>query len=605
MGRYEEALHCLNEAIKINSDNEYTWTEEGHVFAGLGRFEEALKCYEKALVINQYNETLWFYKGNMLGDLNRFDDALKCFEKAIDLNPNYAQAYANRGIIFLDNREYDAAKKELNKARNLFSKINAKDDVEKSCYFESLASNASELFTKLNPLDKKFLSSLKLRSLSEFKEASIEISKETENIITEFERSVLPDDVIDLLIAKAICFTSISKILNYEDIDKSLLNKAQYIFNKWELNSFAVAVNSINLLMRFLKKYPNLNEIPEKKEKYIFESILKSSQLLNGELTEEITEKIKGESFVIKSVGAISQPKFMFINKENLKNKWVKVAIVQLDFSIQYKPHPYRFFLKEEMKEDVKEKILTALKIAGDENVDIIGFPELSFTEDLVDDVKSRYEDMIIVCGSFYDEHKYNVCPIVINNDVLPYKKCHRSIFEEPNGEGMSKGDRLFIIQTKFGKILVLNCVDFDKEFYRICNEEVDIVINPRYDIDKEHVFQKRGDAQFDQPDGSKLSTFILHVNCVKAKWADSEGGGGSCILGYEHKYRLKKYELDGLRPKDKIKYKICQAQDEMICIASLKVGSSTEKRVKMGNWFVYDSNERCWNLLQDKGIWL
>jgi|GEM_PF-2091819 len=639
ISRYDEALECYERAIEINPNMKGAWTGKGKVLSELGRLVESLECLDKmldmnpndmftlcfkyrvlilrkrfnealevvnkALNLNPNDERLWFDKGNILGDLGRSDEALDCFERTVNINPNYPGAYGNKGLIYLEKREYDKAIDGFRKARELFTQIKAEKDAAIAYNLEILAINAAELLMRLESLDKRFLNSLERRSLVELKNESIEISKAIENIIEEFGKKELPSDVYELLAAKAVCFSALSKAVNYEKFDKDLLDKAKIIFEKWKLDSFVMAVDSINTFSRLISKYPGIDKIPRENEEYIFNNVLSASYILDGELTDKITDKIKGKPFSLKPIEETRHPNILMMHRENMSVNWVKVAIVQLDYSIQYIPQPYSHTLKEETKEEVREKILSALKIAEEENVDIIGFPELSFTNDLVNEIKSGYKDMIIVCGSFYDEHKYNICPIVINNDVLLYKKCHPSILEEPNGEGMKKGDKIFIIQTKFGIISVLNCIDFDKEFYHLCDEKVDIIVNPRWDIDREYIFQKRADGHIDQPDGSKLHTFILHINCMKAEWAGSVGGGGSCILGYEHRYRLEKYMLDGLRPNDKIKYKICQAQDEMICIASLKVGSITEKRVKMGNWFKYDSNERRWDLLQDKGIWL
>ena len=467
-----------------------------------------------------------------------------------------------------------------------------------------VATNASELLTCLKPLDERFINCLNSRSLIELKNKIFGVSNKIEDITKEFEDKELPEDAYKLLWSKATCFTAFLKALKYEKINRNLLRKAVRIFEIWELDSFVVAVSSLDTFIRFLSKYPSFDKIPKNIEKYLLRGVLGASYILDGELTEEIASKIKAEPFEIKSKGITREPELKYINKDNSTTDWVKVALVQLNYKLEYIPEPFSIILKKDIEKEIKKKIFGAFKIAEEERVNIICFPELSFKKEWVDEIRKFYKDMIIIGGSFYDKNKYNICPIIINGNVLYYRKCHCSIFEESNGEGMNRGDELYIIQTKFGKISVLNCIDFDEELHRILNEKVDIIINPRCDIDKEHTFQKRADIEIERPDGSKLHTFMLQVNTMKVNWGESEGGGGTCIFGYEHKYRIEKYKKDGLRPNDNIKYKICQAMDEMILIADFKIAPSTEKRINMGNWHKYDENKKCWKIIKNKRIW-
>ena len=83
----------------------------------------------------------------------------------------------------------------------------------------------------------------------------------------------------------------------------------------------------------------------------------------------------------------------------NQKTKF-NICIVQIDYSIK-KEFPYPLTNKE----NVKKKIIRALEIAKKKEIDIICFPELSFDEEFLHDVK-QFEDMLIIGGSFYDEKK-------------------------------------------------------------------------------------------------------------------------------------------------------------------------------------------------------
>ena len=283
------------------------------------------------------------------------------------------------------------------------------------------------------------------------------------------------------------------------------------------------------------------------------------------------------------------KPEIKEVRIVDTKKEWIKVCLVQLDYSLTER---FPYTLKENDKINVKNKIFEAMKIANEERADIVCFPELSFAKEWVEEIKNQCKDMMVICGSFYDGG-YNICPIIIDEKVWCYKKCHPSIFEEENGEGMKQGNEILVFQTKCGKISVLTCIDFDYERIGIYEHDVNLIINPRYDIDREYTFQKI-DKDIDLPDGSNAFTFILQVNAARVEWGKDKGGGGTCITGYERRYRLERYKSEGLRPKDGIKYKICQAKDEMMIMAELNITPTTGKRVKMSDWYKYDG--KCWN---------
>jgi hypothetical protein len=280
------------------------------------------------------------------------------------------------------------------------------------------------------------------------------------------------------------------------------------------------------------------------------------SQLLKGKKVDLLVLKALSPSFQISSSevrGCILHTdvdhtlrNMLFITKKpkirekfvaNTQKEGITVCLVQLDYSLTER---FPYTLKGDNKIAVK-KILETIKIAKEKKVDIVCFPELSFAKEWVEGIKSQCEDMIVICGSFYDS-KYNVCPIIIDGKVSYCKKCHPSIFEEENGEGMKQGDEILVFQTKCGKISVLTCIDFEYERSRVYEHDVSLIINPRHDIDREYTFQKI-DKDIDLPDASNRSAFILQVNAATVKWGEDKGGGGTCIIGYEKKYRLEKYK--------------------------------------------------------------
>jgi hypothetical protein len=173
---------------------------------------------------------------------------------------------------------------------------------------------------------------------------------------------------------------------------------------------------------------------------------------------------------------------------------------------------------------------------------------------------------------------------------------------EEKNGHGMECGNKIFLFDTDFGKIVVLNCVDFDYEFYEIMKCSSNFIINPRYDIDPDHKFQQISNFQIDRPDGSRSNVFFMHVNASKTKWGDRAAGEGSSIIGNEHYHRIQKYIEWGYRPEDKTKYKLFEARGENLLIAKLNLNNNTERRSKLCRCFNFFNNS--WIPIEKCRIW-
>ncbi len=474
------------------------------------------------------------------------------------------------------------------------------NDEAKTAYkYESWAKNASRLISRMDQLDNKFLKSLDSLSLTELKENTLQISIEIEDFIRTFIKDELPEDAYELLISKKICFTSLSRALGFKKVDLKELRDAQAVFDDWNLKTFTTALDSLVIFIQRMDKYRKQMKVPEKDEEFLLQ-LLRTSNIesLDGVLSEEITKKIRAKPFSVKIKPIERENEIELISVSDTEKDLVRVCLVQLDYSLTER-FPYR--LKEEG--NVKDKVLRALEIAKNERVDIICFPELSFTSEWAKEIKDLYKDMIIVCGSFYDNYNRNLCKIIIDGDDYDYAKCYPSIFEKENGEGLNCGNKLFIFQTKCGKISILTCIDFDYENAQISKFDLNFIINLRCDPNKEHAFQRWADVPLDRPDGSRSPTFILQVNTAKFKFGPAKGGGGTAIIGCEHPYLIERYKHEGLRPKDAIKYKIFQARDEMMLIADLNIVQTTERRTKSWNWYKYKDNN--WNKLDNKGIWL
>ena len=60
------------------------WNNKGSTLASLGRHEEAIHCYDEALKLDLRIAAFWYNKGNSLCELGRFEEAICCYDRALD-----------------------------------------------------------------------------------------------------------------------------------------------------------------------------------------------------------------------------------------------------------------------------------------------------------------------------------------------------------------------------------------------------------------------------------------------------------------------------------------------------------------------------------------
>lgn len=109
LGKYEEAIDCIDNALKLSPNNEVALVNKGMALSRLGRHREALKCYNEAIRVNPSYEVAWNNKGNALTRLNRYDEAIKCYDRAIHLDEEYREAWVNKGYVLAKTGDYDGA----------------------------------------------------------------------------------------------------------------------------------------------------------------------------------------------------------------------------------------------------------------------------------------------------------------------------------------------------------------------------------------------------------------------------------------------------------------------------------------------------------------
>src|SRR5262249_29750404 len=107
--KYENALHYLDRALSLKSDDGTAWYERGHALWHLGSFEEALASYDRALQINPDDNNTWRSRGSALGRLGRYEEALMSFDQALKLKPDDDKVWNNRGLTLGNSGRYEEA----------------------------------------------------------------------------------------------------------------------------------------------------------------------------------------------------------------------------------------------------------------------------------------------------------------------------------------------------------------------------------------------------------------------------------------------------------------------------------------------------------------
>jgi hypothetical protein len=144
--------------------------------------------------------------------------------------------------------------------------------------------------------------------------------------------------------------------------------------------------------------------------------------------------------------------------------------------------------------DNYRTKVESCISLAIKEDVNVLILPELSlgFREttrnSLMETLKtvSRERGMVFIAGSFYDRNRYSRLPVIGPGWEEYGYKIKPSRFEaSPRyGLGMKEGKELLLLDTVFGKIIPLTCVDLisDAAQYSVRNlstrGQVDVIAN-------------------------------------------------------------------------------------------------------------------------------
>jgi len=123
LGRYNEALTCFQQSLKLNSSSVPVWSNQGVTLGvGLGKWDLGLLSFEKALELNPGDPQAWSNKGMALRSLGQVRESLACYDRALQLNSFFPEALSNKGAALKSLGRSNEAKECLEAALSLDSR---------------------------------------------------------------------------------------------------------------------------------------------------------------------------------------------------------------------------------------------------------------------------------------------------------------------------------------------------------------------------------------------------------------------------------------------------------------------------------------------------
>ncbi len=96
VGRYEQSINDLTEAILLYPKNKNAYSNRAVAYLNMQQYEKTLADYQEYLKIDPNDPNILYECGMMQRSLRHFEDAISSLNKAIKLNPNLGLAYLER-----------------------------------------------------------------------------------------------------------------------------------------------------------------------------------------------------------------------------------------------------------------------------------------------------------------------------------------------------------------------------------------------------------------------------------------------------------------------------------------------------------------------------
>jgi type IV pilus biogenesis/stability protein PilW len=127
-GKLDQAIHELQEAVRVNADSAEAHYTLGFALGKKGQVDEAIRQFQEAIRLKPDEAGAHNNLGIALGRKGQTDEAIRQFQEAIRLKLDYAEAYYNLGLALGMKGQTDEAIRQYQKA------IRLKPDYPEACY---------------------------------------------------------------------------------------------------------------------------------------------------------------------------------------------------------------------------------------------------------------------------------------------------------------------------------------------------------------------------------------------------------------------------------------------------------------------------------------
>ncbi|NJD53643.1 MAG: hypothetical protein FIB07_12335 [Candidatus Methanoperedens sp.] len=325
---------------------------------------------------------------------------------------------------------------------------------------------------------------------------------------------------------------------------KKVLVEKSYVPSREELMEWYSNIDkTIDELYNFWVNI--LSKVSQAEYKEMVEKVINKQSLCSDDGQKEESQIIETKFSIPRENGTeiIIQP----VHISETKNEVVRVAVVQLCYELTKSFPPT---IKN--KDIIRSKVFSGIDIAQKHATNIVCLPELSLCEEWIKEIEDRYQDMIIIGGSFYKDSK-NVCTVIIKSgiDIPLQSKLTPSAFEDSDimGTRMISGDKIYKYETQFGKFVVLICRDFENFVHYFRGKDVDFIFCPAFNSANDR-FHKEADNHI-----TKTPSYILIANTGLY--------GGSSIFGQLNKDYFDTLVKGGCKDDGDLSNKLCEAKKE------------------------------------------
>lgn len=83
-----EGIECIDQALKIKSDDLLCWFVKSRLFQMANRIEERLECLQRVIEIDSTHKKAWKESGYCLLELGRYEEAAEAFDSVLRLDPS-------------------------------------------------------------------------------------------------------------------------------------------------------------------------------------------------------------------------------------------------------------------------------------------------------------------------------------------------------------------------------------------------------------------------------------------------------------------------------------------------------------------------------------